>query len=297
MKFTPDFPVFRPERDSLINRRLEPEAFRVIQEKATERAFTGEFWDHHGEGQYVCRRCRGPLYRSGDKFDSRCGWPSFDDELPGAVVRKPDADGLRTEILCASCGAHLGHVFTGERMTPKNTRHCVNSLSLRFVPDRGETGRGVFAGGCFWGVEYLFRKKAGVLSAVSGYTGGHKAFPSYREVCDGGTGHLEAVEVLYDPGKVSFRDLAMYFLEIHDPEQTDGQGPDRGGQYLSAVFCENPEQEETVRELLEILRGKGYRPATDLRPTAPFWPAEDYHQDYYSGNGKQPYCHRHTPRF
>lgn len=115
---------------------LTPEEEYVILHKGTERPFGANYEEFkaQGEGTYVCRQCNAPLYTTDSKFDSHCGWPSFDDEIPGAVKRVPDADGRRVEIVCANCGGHLGHVFEGERMTPKNTRHCVNYTSIKFIP-------------------------------------------------------------------------------------------------------------------------------------------------------------------
>jgi len=154
-----------------------------------------------------------------------------------------------------------------------------------------------FAGGCFWGMEYLFRKVPGVLNTRVGYMGGHKEHPSYEEVCSGTTGHLETLEVVFDPAMISYEELAMIFFEIHDPTQADGQGPDIGEQYLSAVFCRSETQKKTVEKLISILRSKGLEVVTQIRDAAPFWPAEEYHQDYYSKTGGSPYCHIRVKRF
>jgi peptide methionine sulfoxide reductase msrA/msrB len=287
-------------KDKTMNyNKLTPEEERVIIHKGTEIPFTGKFYNFKKMGTYTCKRCGAPLYRSDDKFESQCGWPSFDDEIPGAVKHQPDADGHRTEILCANCGAHLGHVFEGEGLTDKNIRHCVNSISLNFIPaeDSMKVEKAYFAGGCFWGTEYYLQKAAGVIEAHVGYMGGHKANPTYKEVCSGTTGHVETVEVTFDPAKTTYEELAKLFFEIHDPTQVDGQGPDIGEQYHSVIFYVDEGQKETVEKLIKILEGKGLKIATKLVKAETFWPAEDYHQDYYDHNGKKPYCHVYTKRF
>ncbi len=272
----------------------------VINNKGTERPFTGKYTKTKENGTYLCRKCGAALYYSSDKFDSECGWPSFDDEIPGAVNRFPDADGMRTEIECASCGGHLGHVFTGEHMTSKNVRHCVNSVSLDFVPAHlpaGRYGMALFAGGCFWGVEYFLQKAPGVFSVVSGYTGGQVRNPTYREVCTGNTGHAETVRVIYSPDKTSYEKLLKLFMEIHDPTQAGGQGPDIGDQYRSEIFYMNEEQKSVAEKNINILKAKGLKVVTAVTKASEFFPAEAYHQDYYFNNGKVPYCHAYIKRF
>jgi len=279
---------------------LTKEESYVIDKKGTEYPFTGKYTNHKENGTYVCKKCGAALYHSTDKFQSDCGWPSFDDEIEGAVNRFPDADGMRTEIVCSNCGAHLGHVFTGERLTAKNVRHCVNSITLDFVPaelDPGRYGTTIFAGGCFWGVEYFLQKAPGVISVTSGYTGGYVKNPSYKEVCTGNTGHAEAVKIIYDPGKTSYEKLLRLFLEIHDPTQIGRQGPDIGDQYRSEIFYMNDDQKRIAEENINILKSKGLKVATAVTKASEFFPAEDYHQDYYFTNNKTPYCHGYTKRF
>lgn len=285
--------------DEMTLNKLTPEEERVVLYKGTERPFTGVYYDFWEKGSYRCKQCGATLYESIAKFDAGCGWPSFDDEVPGAVRRQRDADGSRTEILCARCGAHLGHVFEGEGFTEKNIRHCVNSISLVFVPEKflPLTDTALFAGGCFWGVDYYMHKAPGVLSVVAGYTGGHVENPSYEQVCSGKSGHYEAVEVVFDPLQISFEKLARLFFEIHDPTQWNHQGPDWGPQYRSAVFYRNGEQKAVTEKLIEILKENGYNVVTEVKAAGTFWKAETYHQDYYDRKGSTPYCHGYTKRF
>ncbi|MDD3146204.1 MAG: bifunctional methionine sulfoxide reductase B/A protein [Candidatus Riflebacteria bacterium] len=271
---------------------LTPEEERVIVHRGTELPFTGKFVNHKEKGTYTCRRCGASLYKSESKFESGCGWPSFDDEIPGAVTRKPDPDGHRVEIVCSSCDAHLGHVFVGEGFTAKNQRHCVNSISMSFIPATDEkTSSAIFAAGCFWGVEHLMKQVSGVKSTTVGYTGGETQKPDYKAVCTGTTGHLEAVKIDFDPAVTSFEALTKLFFEIHDFTQTDGQGPDIGTQYLSAIFYADESQKKQAEDVVKQLESMGHKVATRLIPASAFWPAEDYHQDYYSKTGKAPYCH------
>jgi len=279
---------------------LTAEEEKVIIRKATEYPFTGLYEKFNEKGTYLCKQCGNALFWSDAKFDARCGWPSFDDEITGAVKRVKDADGMRTEIVCASCGGHLGHVFEGEGFTPKNTRHCVNSVSIDFVPEiigPGNYGTALFAGGCFWGVEYFLQKEPGVIAVESGYTGGNVKNPTYRQVSAGNTGHAETVKVTYDPEKTSYEKLLKLFLEIHDPTQVGRQGPDIGDQYRSEIFYKNEEQRKTALKYIGLLKDKGLRVATQVTKASEFYPAEEYHQDYYFRNGKMPYCHAYTKRF
>jgi len=290
-----------------ICRTLTPEERRVIEQKGTERPFTGEYWSHHEDGTYRCKRCGAALFPSSAKFDSGTGWPSFDDALPGAVREVPDADGTRTEIVCAACGGHLGHVFRGEGFTDRNVRHCVNSVSLSFEPATAGAGAAAsaaprtqeafFAGGCFWGVEYWFDRIPGVVLAESGYMGGRTSSPSYKQVCGGDTGHAETVRVVFDPTKTSYEALARLFFEIHDPTQVNRQGPDVGEQYRSVVFVRDEEQRRVIQDLIALLEKRGLEVATRIEPAGEFWKAEDYHQDYYAHKGSTPYCHVPVKRF
>ncbi len=278
--------------------KLTADETRVIIDKGTERPFTGKFTDHYDSGIYTCRQCGAKLFESTAKFHSDCGWPSFDDKIDGAVKQLPDTDGMRIEILCTNCNGHLGHVFTGEMFTPKNTRYCVNSISMDFIPstknqNMTETNQqtAIFASGCFWGTEYFLQKAPGVISTTAGFSGGHIDQPTYKQVCTGETGHAEAVEVIFDPTKTSYEKLVKLFFETHDFTQLNRQGPDVGHQYRSGIFYLNDDQKKVAQQHLDLLVEMGYEVKTESTAATEFWPAENYHQDYYDNNQKTPYCH------
>lgn len=274
---------------------LTPELLRIIRDKGTEPAFSGDYLevDSDAHGSYLCRGCGHALFRAQAQFTSQCGWPSFDNEIAEAVTTQHDSNNRGQEIICARCTGHLGHLFYGEKFTARNTRHCVNSLSVEFVKDEQviDSEEIIIAAGCFWGVQALFDRLDGVLKTQVGYIGGSQQSPDYKQVCHNNSGHFEAVRVLFNPKSSTLSDILRYFFEIHDFSQTDGQGPDLGAQYLSAIFYFNLEQKRIAEQLIENLVQQGYGVATTLHKMATFWVAENYHQNYYTKQGSEPYCH------
>lgn len=281
--------------------RLGPEAFRITQKAGTEPAYCGDLLDNKKDGLYACVVCGLPLFSSDDKFTSGTGWPSFSRAIdPAHVTEKPDHSlgMVRTEIACARCGAHLGHVFD-DGPEPTGKRHCLNSASMRFYEDGAELPpesrparlqTAYFAGGCFWGVEHYFEKGPGVLDAVSGYMQGSVENPSYREVVSKRTGHAETVKVVFDANRISYQRLVEAFFDMHDARQVNRQGPDVGPQYRSGIWYTSQTQRRIAEDYIATLDAarEDDRPiATQVEPAQEFFPAEAYHQDYIARTGRR----------
>ncbi|MDD5252729.1 MAG: bifunctional methionine sulfoxide reductase B/A protein [Candidatus Omnitrophota bacterium] len=281
---------------------LTPQQYEVTRLKGTEAPFSVKcpLPPKGGKGIYQCVGCGTDLFRFDNKFESGTGWPSFWEPVSDLNIRLLQDNSLgmsRAEVLCARCGAHLGHVFDDGPL-PSGKRYCINAVALKLAvrPVKVETGKATFAAGCFWGVEAAFQELIGkgIISVRAGYTGGHFKNPTYQDVCSDVTGHAEAVEVVYDPAKISYSELLDIFWNIHDPTTANRQGPDTGSQYRSAVFFHTPEQEKLALAAKEKLERSGRfknKIVTEITPAGDFYPAEDYHQDYYQKQGIKPACY------
>ena len=252
---------------------------------------------------YVCKLCSLPLFSSDAKFNSGTGWPSFfkpyDKAHVGVHVDRSHGM-VREEIVCARCNGHLGHVFD-DGPEPTGLRFCLNSASLTFFEKGTElpaesrpipTRTAYFAGGCFWGVEDRFAQLPGVIDAVSGYMGGSVDNPTYRQVCNGTTGHAETVRIVFDPTRITYPQLLERFFKFHDPTQLNRQGPDIGDQYRSAIFATDDEQlrqsQEFIAAQAKTARFEKRKIVTVVDTAAKagkFYDAEEYHQDYHAKNG------------
>ena len=283
------------DQNSMKFQSLTSEEKAVIVDKWTEAPNSGEYNHHSQEWTYLCRQCLAPLYRSTDKFDSRCGWPAFDDAIPGAIHRSTDADGHRTEITCARCHWHLGHVFIGEQMTQKNTRHCVNSLSMKFVPECVEHGYEIayLAGWCFWCLEAVYQRLEWVVDVKSGYAWGKRPHPSYEQVSTWATWHQELVRVVFDSEKINYEVLLDVFFTMHDPTSYDRQWNDVGSQYRSVIFTVDEKQQQLAEHKIQQLADEKLfdEPiVTEVKQLETFWMAEGHHQDYFNQYANQSYC-------
>lgn len=305
METTQSGKVQKAEKDWA--KQLSPDQYYILRQKGTEEPFSGALLLNKEKGVYKCAACGNELFTDEMKFDAHCGWPSFDREIAGGKIKKieDNSHGMqRIEIQCARCDGHLGHIFD-DGPTETGMRYCVNSLSLGFTKavdtknsKQFETGNSelqtiTLGGGCFWCVEAVYEMLDGVQKVESGYSGGKTENPSYKEVCTGTTGHAEVVQVTYDNTKTSLEEVLKVFFTVHDPTTLNRQGNDAGTQYRSVIFYETEKQKQTIENIITTLKKENVYSSpivTEVAPFKTFYKAENYHQDYYNLNKKEPYC-------
>lgn len=288
-------------QDTYWRSKLSPEQYYILRQKGTEKPFSGKFLFHQEKGNYTCAACGNILFSSNAKFESHCGWPSFDEQIAAKnILTKEDhSHGMdRIEIVCGKCGGHLGHLFD-DGPTETGKRYCVNSLALSFAPLASKSEEQsvfdtiVLGGGCYWCIETIFLDLKGVVSVESGYSGGKIKKPTYEMVCTGNTGHAEVVQIIYDKNMISLAEILKVFFSVHDPTTLNKQGADEGTQYRSAIFYRNEMQKNSALQIIRQLEdGKVFEQpiVTEVTPFSFFVKAEQYHQNYYNRNANAPYC-------
>ncbi len=306
------------QKDSSTISELDELQFQVTQQCGTEPPFDNAYWDNKEAGLYVDIVSGEPLFTSLDKFDSMSGWPSFTRPLEKDNVTEHSDESLgmvRTEVRSKHADSHLGHVFPDGPAEHGGLRYCINSASLRFIPKAELEAEGyadylsifddiqteqqreevaILAGGCFWGMEELFRNQPGVISTRVGYTGGHIPDVSYKDIKKGNTGHAEAIKVTFDPTQTSYRALLAFFFMMHDPTTKNRQGNDIGDSYRSAIFILDSEQAQIATKLINELDKSGVLPnpiVTVVVKAGPFYEAEPEHQNYLQHNPDGYTCH------